>query len=262
MRLQRYFFSFILFTATVQAGDAITYSQLTQVSTLSALLTGIYDSAANFKQIAKMGDFGIGTFTAIDGEMVALDGHFYQITAEGVVHEVDDIQETPFVTVHFFKSDKMVTIDEPLSDYAALQNYLNRFLPSPNQPLSFKIQATFDYVKTRSVPKQNKPYPLLSEVTAHQTVFEFKQPLTGTLVGYWLPNYLDKLNVPGYHFHFISADKQKGGHLLDCRLAHATVDIDDITSIVFTIPQNEAFQKADFSDDSKKDVEKTEKYQK
>jgi len=256
------FFLPIFLIITVQANKAIIHSQITQISTFPALLKGIYDGAANFKQIAKVGDFGIGTFEGIDGEMVALDGHFYQITGDGVVHDVADTLETPFATVHFFQSDKEITLDESIIDYPALQNYLNRYLISQNQPLSFKIQATFDYVKTRSVSKQSKPYPPLTDVAAKQAVFEFNQPITGTLVGYWLPSYLDKLNIVGYHFHFLSEDKQKGGHLLDCRLTKATIKIDYIDSIVLLIPQNEAFQKADLQDYSKKDVDKIEKYQK
>lgn len=85
----------------------------------------------------------------------------------------------------------------------------------------------FQYVKTRSVPKQNKPYRILSEVTKSQPVFEYKD-VKGSLIGFWCPEYVGGVNVPGYHLHFISDDRTKGGHLLDIRFDKANV-YEDVT---------------------------------
>ncbi len=54
---------------------------LYQVSTLSALLEGVYDGETTFAELKPHGDFGIGTFNALDGEMICVDGHTYQASA-------------------------------------------------------------------------------------------------------------------------------------------------------------------------------------
>jgi len=50
---------------------------LTQVSTIDAILNGLYDGVITYGDLKQYGDFGIGTFNALDGEMVAVDGNFY-----------------------------------------------------------------------------------------------------------------------------------------------------------------------------------------
>jgi acetolactate decarboxylase len=50
---------------------------LTQVSTIDAILNGLYDGVITYRDLKEHGDFGIGTFEGLDGEMVALDGNFY-----------------------------------------------------------------------------------------------------------------------------------------------------------------------------------------
>ena len=80
------------------------------------------------------------------------------------------------------------------------------------------IQGEFSYVKTRSVPAQEKPYPPLAEVTKNQPTFEFTD-VTGTMVGFRCPPYVTGINVPGYHLHFLTDDRTAGGHLLEFTVA-------------------------------------------
>src|SRR5207249_10961718 len=76
---------------------------LVQYSTINALLTGVYDGDMTFGELRRHGDFGLGTFNALDGEMIALDGRYYQITADGAVKPVRDDVRTPFAVVtHFY----------------------------------------------------------------------------------------------------------------------------------------------------------------
>jgi acetolactate decarboxylase len=128
---------------------------------------------------------------------------------------------------------------------------LDPYLPAPNRPYVFKITGTFAYLKLRSIPKQNPPFPPLANVIAQQTVFEHHD-IKGTLVGYWMPEYLTALNVPCYHLHFISEDKQHGGHMLDCSLTQATAAIDDLDSVQLLIPKTAAFQKLNLNTIQKK----------
>ncbi len=77
-----------------------------QVSTLHALMRGMYDGETTFRELKKHGDFGLGTLNGLDGEMVALNGEFFQIKADGKVYPIADDRKTPFAVVTFFKADK------------------------------------------------------------------------------------------------------------------------------------------------------------
>jgi len=74
-----------------------------QIGTIRSLLTGVYEGDLRFDELAHYGDFGLGTFDGVSGEMVALDGHFYRIDAEGRAHAVDPEMKTPFAVVAHFK---------------------------------------------------------------------------------------------------------------------------------------------------------------
>ncbi len=54
-----------------------------QVSTFHALKQGKYDGETTFGVLKKHGDFGIGTVNGLDGEVLALNGEFFQIKADG-----------------------------------------------------------------------------------------------------------------------------------------------------------------------------------
>ena len=60
---------------------------LVQVSTIDAILNGLYEGMTDFKTLQTYGDFGIGTFVGLDGEMISLDGRFYQVKADGIAYE-------------------------------------------------------------------------------------------------------------------------------------------------------------------------------
>ena len=54
-----------------------------QVSTSVALVAGVYDREVSVETILRHGDFGLGTFANLDGEMIVLDGRVFQIRAPG-----------------------------------------------------------------------------------------------------------------------------------------------------------------------------------
>jgi acetolactate decarboxylase len=219
---------------------------LTQVSTYPALQRGQFNGEVTYAQLAQVGDFGLGTFQGLDGEMIALDGVFYQAKSDGSVGIADPNLTTPFADVSFFHSSQQLQLTTPLTNVDQLKVYLSQHLPSTNQPYAFKISGIFPTITFRSVPKQSAPYPTLTDAIAKQIVFE-ERNISGTLVGYVLPNYFNTIAVMGYHFHSISTDKRHGGHVLDVSLTNATMDIDDLASVKLLIPQNATFQQTDFS---------------
>jgi len=197
---------------------------LFQVSTMNAIFRADYDGEITYGELKQHGDFGIGTFDALDGELFALGGKFYRIKADGKAYPVDDSMKTPFAVVTFFQPDKSVLLDKA-SDYKQLQQYLDNLFPAKDIFYAIKIEGTFEYVKARNIPRQDKPYPQFSEVVKNQIIFEFHN-IEGTLVGFWCPAYLEEINVPGYHFHFITKDKRMGGHLLECQVQDVKIEID------------------------------------
>jgi hypothetical protein len=58
---------------------------LFQVSTSAALVEGLYQGAVRVSQLLRHGNFGLGTFIDLDGEMVVLEGVCYRVTSDGVV---------------------------------------------------------------------------------------------------------------------------------------------------------------------------------
>ena len=229
---------------------------LYQISTIDALLAGIYDGETTYQDLRRHGGFGIGTFQSLDGEMIALGGKFYQIRTDGKAYPVKPSTKTPFAAVTFFDADQSVEIDRDM-DYAQLENYLDDLLPTKNIFYAIRIQGSFKYVKTRSVPKQEKPYRPLVEVVKNQAIFEFHD-VKGTIVGLRCPAYVKGINVPGYHFHFLTADKKAGGHVLACNLDKVRIGIDFTHEFHLVLPESREFYQEDLSKEKHKEVEQVE----
>jgi len=172
-----------------------------QVATIHALLNGVYDGDTTFKELHEHGDIGLGTFNGLDGEMVDVDGVFYQVKADGRVYPVNNSMRTPFAVVTFFEADETVVITEHMN-YTQLERYLDEIVPTDNIFYAIKIEDTFNYLMARSVPRQSEPYPLLVDAVKNQSLFDFYS-IEGTIVGFRTPSYMEGVNVPGYHFHFI-----------------------------------------------------------
>ena len=195
-----------------------------QVSPLSALMDGVYDGPTTLKKLASEGDLGLGTFNHLDGEMVLLDGQFYQVRSDGKVLRPSLSKGSPFASVTSFKPEISSKIKEPL-DLADLTGRIDAMLPSPNLFYAIRIDGRFDEVRTRSVPAQELPYRRLAEVARDQSEFELGK-VEGTVVGFRCPAWVGGLNVPGYHLHFLSKDRKTGGHLLRLRMLSGTIKID------------------------------------
>jgi len=238
--------------AHVQKNDVVFQS-----STINALLKGIYDGDVTFGELKRNGDFGLGTFNGLDGEMIGLAGIFYQIKADGVAYPVEDSVKTPFAVVSFFTPDDTLKLDTADS-YTQLKQHIDGLLPSQNIFYAIRIDGNFKYIKTRSVPGQQKPYPPLVEVVKEQSIFEFHD-IDGTIVGFRSPGYVQGINVPGYHLHFITKDRNAGGHLLECRMQEVTLQIDHINNFFMALPHGGEFYITDLAQDKKKDVEIVEK---
>ncbi|MFA6716458.1 MAG: acetolactate decarboxylase, partial [Victivallaceae bacterium] len=165
---------------------------------------------------------------------------------------------TPFASVVYFSPDNMVLSTEDMS-FAALQNLLDKCAPAKNLFYTFKIKGVFKSMKTRSVPRQKKPFPPLAEVVKTQPVFAMKD-VSGTIVGFRCPAYVKGVNVVGYHLHFISSDRKQGGHILDFEMRQgAIIEIDRCNKFFMLLPKSAAgFHKADLTKDRSRELHKVE----
>ncbi|WKY48913.1 acetolactate decarboxylase [Eubacteriaceae bacterium ES3] len=196
-----------------------------QVSTIQALLEGNYDGYVSFSELKKLGDVGIGTFEAVDGEMIMIENIVYQAKDDGSVVIVADDEKTPFSVVTSFDVDNTAEL-QSVASLDELEEQLDQFITSKDLFYVFRVDAVFDSIKVRSVSEQEKPYPVLSKVVEKQSVFDYSKS-SGTLVGFWCPDNLGGINVSGYHFHFISEDRSQAGHVLDLALTAGEVSVDE-----------------------------------
>jgi acetolactate decarboxylase len=223
---------------------------------VNALVEGVYEERIPYSDIKKHGDFGLGTFDSLDGEMVMLDGNIYQITADGRVSKGDDAAFTPFACVTFYQPAAHDELIDP-SAYEDFLAWLERLLPSPNIFYALRIEGTFSYVKVRSVPKQDCYKPLV-EVTKDQPVFEYTD-VDGTLAGFFTPSFLSSLSVPGLHLHFLSSDFRRGGHLLECHTNGIRAGVQFIYSVELGLPMSLDYLTLDFRRDIAEDLDRAEK---
>jgi acetolactate decarboxylase len=259
MKINRYALTIVVSITllTACAGLNRPHDTIFQVSTIDALLAGLYDGDATIGEVSRHGDFGIGTFAALDGEMVLLDGSFYQITSDGNAHSVPSSLETPFCAVTFFEPDISFSVPQAV-DYPGLQEYVGGRLPTENIFYAVRVQGTFDEIRVRSVPRQQKPYPLLLEVVKSQPVFTFND-VKGTLVGFVCPSYAEGVNVVGWHLHFIADDRRVGGHVLAFSAQNLAVTIDETPSFSLYLPTDAEFYGTDLSGDTKDAIKRVEK---
>lgn len=220
---------------------------LYQVSTIDALLAGVYDSVAPVGEVLDHGGFGIGTFEALDGELIALDGVVYQAASDGAVNRMPRSTGTPFMAVTRFSADQRFQLAGPL-DFEAFQTRLKARFPSRNLFYAIHADSGFEHIRYRSVAPQTKPYAPLAEVVRQQVVFD-QQDIAGTLIGFWCPQFAQGINVPGFHLHFLSADRRHGGHVLGFTLNQADVRIDYTEGWEIMLPTTPAYLQADLEAD-------------
>jgi acetolactate decarboxylase len=223
---------------------------------VNALVEGIYKENIPLSEIKKHGDFGLGTFNDLDGEMVMLDGHVYQITSEGRVAVIDDSALVPFACVTFYEPLSHDEIDGEMS-YDAFLEWLYGLLPSPNLFYAIRIHGVFAHVKARSVPKQDSYRPLV-EVAKEQATFDFYD-VEGTLAGFFTPSFMSSVSVPGLHLHFLSADLRQGGHLLECVPRKVRAGVQMIGTLELSLPISLDYLTWDFTRDIGQDLDKAEK---
>jgi acetolactate decarboxylase len=232
------------------------YATLFQVSTAGALVEGVFDGVVTIRSLREHGDMGLGTFDALDGEMLAVDGRFYQIRADGTVTEPAEDATVPFAVVARFRPEQTVT-SGPIADFDVLAAQLDAMRQTNNMFYAARVEGRFAHVRTRAACKAARGESLV-QATARQAEFDF-QDFAGTMVGFWSPVYAQGLNIAGWHMHFLANDRSGGGHLLACRGADLTISAQELPEVRIAMPETAAFLRANLGRDPARDLDIAEK---
>lgn len=224
---------------------------LFQVSTSGALVQGVYQGAVSSALLLAHGDFGLGTFDKLDGEMIVLDGVVYQVCSDGTVHHVDGGTGTPFATVLRFSPDQTVPLGAVRS-FLGLCAICDLYRTSHNLFYAFRVDGMFRSMHTRAMQRTQSGTPLTA---AAATQPEFRSTeIEGTLVGFWSPLFAGMVDIPGYHFHFLSKDRSRGGHVLDCTGEDLCLQLETVRDFHLSLPDSQEFLRADLTADRSHDL--------
>ena len=231
---------------------------LYQVGTINSLLAGVYEGDVSFEDLANYGDFGLGTFDAVNGEMIALNDSYYRIDANGNAHPVTAKMKSPFAVVAAFREEMKCDIGS-FDDIALLQKYINGTFESENIIYAISITGYFNKLDLRSEHPQPKGHRPLSETIAKVQNTYTLDDTKGTIVGFWFPEYMKTINVPGFHFHFINDQRTKGGHLFDVKIESGVLGIMAIFDFGMHLIHTPPFEHANMGNDFDSATKKVEK---
>ena len=227
------------------AGAVRKPNRLYQTSTMAALLEAVYDGDTPMTTLLAHGDFGLGTFNALDGELILLDGVVHRLRADGRAAAVSNDALTPFACATFFEPERTVEIAAPTSKHE-LEQLVDGLVGNANLFAALRIVGVFEGVETRTVFRQAQPYAPMLDVVRQQPVQRLPSA-EGTLIGFRTPAYMQGINVAGYHTHFITSDKARGGHVLDFRVLEGVLEVATLSDLEIDLPLSTAFANANLA---------------
>lgn len=231
---------------------------LWQISTSTAVVEGVSDGCMRVGDLRQHGDFGLGTFDHLDGEGILLGDQCWQARADGSLSLAPDDELTPFFVVTDFQADEVHHWSD-IQGCGDLRGRLDQLRSGNNLFMAFRLRGVFQRLEVRSVSAVESGVNFV-QVAQDQTVFPL-QEVSGTMVGFWTPSYASSINVPGYHFHFVSDDRHHGGHVLEngtLRAQQLTVEVQRESDLRLVLPQTKAFLEADLSRDPTQALEISE----
>lgn len=227
-----------------------------QTSAIVSLVEGLYDGNVAYREVMRHGDFGVGTFNALDGEMVAVDGRFFHLRNDGSVSRVSGDELTPFAAVTHFR---------PNIDHGGRGSFtrqqceqvIHRLASSDNLFYALRIDGRFPSILARTVSKQSKPYPRLADAAAAEPTVTLTDT-TGSIVGFHTPDYAQGIGVAGYHLHYLSSDHQSGGHVFDFTVEDPRIRIDSEAELHLSLQTTDEFLATRFGGDVSAEINQAE----
>ena len=231
-------------------------TKFTQVSLFSVLLSGRYGGVVTVAELKKLGGMAIATMDRLDGEMQMIDGVVYQACADGGVHLPGDDATVPFGTVAEFHAERSLRLAD-LPSYELFEKRLAELCPQENLPLAIHFTGNFRRMKVRAVARQERDGIGLADAAKNEALFDLAD-CSGDLVGFRLPGYVDGVNAPGWHLHFMDAARQRGGHVVNFSLCDGELRFCHADDFQIRLPPPEVLAGLDLSRDWSKDLKRAE----
>lgn len=231
-----------------------------QVSTLQALALGYSRAVISVEELLREGDTGLGTFEDVNGEMIIMDGRCYRADQEGGVTEAPAGTGVPFAAVASLRGEQSFAMGD-MPDLASVRDELTRRIEERfglNSMHVVRIDGLFGKVDARSEAPYRSHHVSLKDILGRtQKAFIFEN-IRGSLVGVYFPDYMDGINMPGWHLHFLSEDRTKGGHVFDVSLSEGTAFIDKLSGISIDLPKEAAFDTYALKQDLEEEIKSVE----
>ena len=235
-------------------------NKMYQVSTLQALALGYSRAVITVEELVREGDTGLGTFEDVNGEMIVMDGHCYRADQTGHVAVVAPETGVPFAAVARLYGEQQFPL-QGMPDITSVRTELTRKIEERfglNSMHIVRIDGMFEKVDARSEAPYRSHHITLKEVLSQtQTAFLFEK-IRGSLVGVYFPDYMDGINMPGWHLHFLSEDRSKGGHVFDVCIRDGTAKVDKISNIFINLPKEAAFDTYSLKQDLQDEIKSVE----
>ena len=227
--------------------------QFTQVSLFSVLLSGRYDGVLSLAEVKQIGNMAIATMDRLDGEMQMIDGVVYQACSDGHVYLPGDDATIPFGTICNFQAEQRLKL-ENIPSYELFEEHLEKVCPLENFPLAIHFTGNFRRMKVRIVERQEQDGLGLAEAAKTEAVFDLCDT-SGDLVGFRLPGYVNGVNAPGWHLHFMDTERRHGGHVVNFSLLDGELRCCYADDFQIRLPDKSAFAGLDLARDWSKELE-------
>lgn len=235
-------------------------AKMYQVSTLQALAMGHTRPVVDVAELKKHGSTGLGTFTGVDGEMIMVDGNCYRAKEDGSATEAEDGMGVPFASVSNFMGLRSFALGE-IHEIEVLKRELNNKIEEDfglNSMHMVRIDGEFTVVHARSESAYHAIHISLKDMLSEtQKSFRFDE-VKGTLICVYYPDYMDGINAPGWHLHFISDDRTKGGHVFELDMKHGSALMDKISNIELQLPSEPVFDTYSLKEASEDEIKTVE----
>jgi len=249
-------------TVSLVAHSSLIFSKqpntLFQSGTLISLSNAVLDGSDTVYETNKYGNLGLGTINGAKGEMVLVDGNVYLSDQNGNAKKISANEKTPFAMIVHFQPEIVLTLHD-IKNIDELEKAIDQHLPGMNYFYAIKIEGIFSEIKARSFDPEEKPYqPLPEWLKKHEHIF-YVNNMLATIVGFRSPDFSSNISLPGYHFHFLSNDQRKVGHVYDLRIKDAKVSIEIIKDFHLLLPDTKNFQGANLKVFSNETISAMEK---
>jgi acetolactate decarboxylase len=215
-------------------------STLFQSMPSSAFKTGLYSPYLTIGAARAHGDFGVGEYEFLDGEVTAVNGNYYRQTADGKLLLMEADERLCFASVTHFVPGNNFELDGGLTE-TTIQPVLLKQFGTDNAIFAMRIDGTFDQVTTTAVRRQSEPFATFDKV--QHVSFQFSA-LAGTLVCFYAPGFLAETGIAGFHYHFLAEDRTGGGHVTGFTLRTGVAQWCRLGQFTLGIPCEPAFDKA------------------